>query len=207
VKPSIAACCICALAASACAPVFSDLQSARLAGPGRVEVTPTASTVDFTDEDESDDVQNEFGVQVAHGVHERVDLRYRYVAVDVDGEIVNVVGFGPKVGLVKDHLALALPVGFAFGSGIDSSESWEIQPTLIGTLPVTRNFDVTAAGKVIYPFAAEEPETFVALNVGLGLGPSDKWVVRPEVGFLWDPGEGGHYRHLSIGFSYLFGKR
>lgn len=216
VMRAVAVCGVTALAGTGCAPVFSDLQSARLAGPGRVEVTPSATTTHFSGDEESAKVQDEFGLQAATGVHDRVDLRFRYVRVlpeELDDDIagdsmgVNVVAFGPKVGLVKDRLALAIPVGFAFGGDIDSGETWEIQPTLIGTLPVARHVDVIAAGKIIYPFAAEDPETFVALNLGLGLGPSGKWVIRPETGFLWNPGEGGHYWHLSLGASYLFGKR
>jgi hypothetical protein len=198
-----------ALAAVGCAPVFSDLQSARLAGPGRVEVTPSVSTVHDQD---SFHIQDQFGLQVATGVHERVDLRVRYERVEVDGAGannvgVNVVGFGPKLGLVRDHLALAVPAGFAFGGDIDSSKTWEVQPTLIGTLPVVKNVELTAAGKYIIPLTAEDSDNLVALNVGIGLGPVDKWVIRPEVGFLWDPGEEGHVVHLSLGFGFLLGRR
>ena len=66
---------------------------------------------------------------------------------------------------------------------------------------------MVAAGKIIYFLTADDAESLVALNLGLGLGPSDKWVIRPEAGFLWNPGESGHYWHLSLGASYLFGKR
>jgi hypothetical protein len=199
-----------ALASSACAPVFSDLQSARLAGPGRVEVTPSVSTVHDQD---STHVQDEFGLQVATGVHERVDLRLRYERVEVDGGAdpaddfgVNVVGFGPKLGLVRDHLALAVPAGFAFGGDIDSGKTWEIQPTLIGTLPIVKNVELTAAGKYIIQLTAEDSDNLVALNLGIGLGPVDKWVIRPEIGFLWNPGDEGHFRHLSLGFGFLLGR-
>ena len=44
-KGSLAVCL--AAAAAGCAPVFSDLQSARVARPGEVEVTPSAWTVHF----------------------------------------------------------------------------------------------------------------------------------------------------------------
>jgi hypothetical protein len=211
----IAACSSAALAAMGCAPVFSELQSARLTGRGAVELTPTATTTHFSGERESLKVQDELGLQLAAGVHDRVDLRVAYVRVDVDDALaedtaipgVNVLSFGPKVGLVKDRLALSVPVAFAFGEDIDSGESWVVQPTLIGTVPIARNLDAIAAGKVLYPFTAEDPETLVGLNLGLGLGPPDRWVFRPEIGFLWDPGEGGHYWNLSAGFTYRFGPK
>jgi hypothetical protein len=216
VKQSIVACLFGALAAAGCAPVFSDLQSARLAGQGRVELTPSASFVDFSDEG-TNHIQDQFGVQVATGVHERVDLRFRYEQIRVAGEEwddappadlhVNVVGFGPKLSLVKDRLALAVPAGFAFGGDIESGETWEIQPTLIGTLPITRHLELTLAGKYIIPLTADDGDNLVALNLGLGAGKLDRWAVRPEIGFLWNPGEEGHFRHLSLGFSFLFGRR
>jgi hypothetical protein len=199
-----------ALLAHGCAPVFSDLQSARLVRPGQVEVTPSASAVDLV-EDGSEHVQNDFGLQVAAGVSDRVDVRARYTRVVIDqddtGDLgVNVVGFGPKVRLIKDRLALAIPVGFAFGQDIESGDTWAVEPTLIGTLPIVKNLDVTVAGKYLAWLSADDADNLVAVNVGLGIGPPDKWVIRPEVGFLWNPGEEGHFRHLSLGFSFVLGQ-
>ena len=137
VTRAVVLCGAAALGGTGCAPVFSDLQSARLAGPGRVEVTPSATTTHFSGDEESEKLQDEFGLQAAAGVHDRVDLRVRYVRVrtaelddDVGGDSVgvNVVAFGPKLGLVKDRLALAIPVGFAFGGDIDSGRRGRSSP-------------------------------------------------------------------------------
>jgi hypothetical protein len=201
-----------AAVAADCAPVFSDLQSARVTRTGEFEVTPSASMVHFADED-SVHIQNDYGIQVAGGVYDGIELRARYAHVitesdgDQPGIGVHVFGFGPKLRLVKDRLALAVPFGFAFGGPVeDSGETWEVQPTLIGTLPITKSLDVTAAAKYIIPFT-EDADNLVALNVGLGIGPADRFVVRPEVGFLWDPGEEGYFWHLSLGFSLVLGAR
>ena len=200
------------LVAHGCAPVFSDLQSARLVRVGEVELTPSASAVHFAEED-THHIQDEFGLQLAAGLSDQVDLRARYALVVVqaddsddvaDGDIgVNVVGFGPKVRLVKDRLALAVPIGFAFGGGVETQNTWIVEPTLIGTVPLVRNLDLTVAGKYIAFLSADEADNLVALNVGLGIGPSHKWVFRPEIGFLWNPGEEGHFRHLTLGFSVV----
>src|SRR5262245_49856737 len=63
--------------ATACAPVFSDLQSAKLVAPGQVELTPGIGTVKFSnpDEDDSGRVQDQFGIQAGLGLHEAVELR------------------------------------------------------------------------------------------------------------------------------------
>jgi hypothetical protein len=181
-----------------CAPVFSDLQSAKLVGTRHVEVTPNISTVSFSDSDGTEHVQNEVGVQVATGVHERADLRARYTWV----EGVNVVGFGPKFGLVKDRLALGVPIGFAFGSDVDSGNSLQVHPTLIATVPAARTVELNGSLKYLVPLAKDGGDNLIAFNFGLGLGPK-RWKLRPEVGFLINPGEEGHFTQFSLGFSFF----
>ena len=209
-KGSFAVCL--AAAAAGCAPVFSDLQSARVARPGEVEVTPSASAVHYAEEGTTP-IQDEYGIQVAAGIAHGVELRARYtrVVVPSDGEFeggaVNVLGFGPKASLVKDRLALALPVGFAFGGDIESGDTWTVEPTLLGTVPLVKYLEVTAAAKLVVFVSAENADNLVALNVGLGIGRPDRFVVRPEIGFLWNPGEEGHFRHLSLGLSFVLGGR
>jgi hypothetical protein len=130
---------------SACAPVFSDLQSARLVGRDRVEVTASASRVSVSSEELDDgddiDVTDQFGVQVATGLTDWMDARLRFERVelkDAGGDEVggvNVLGLGPKFQIVKDRVAAYLPVGLAFGEDVDASETWQFHPTLLLTLP------------------------------------------------------------------------
>lgn len=197
-----------ALGASACAPVFSDLQSAKLVDKGRVEVTPSFSHVGLSvpDEDEGH-VQDEFGVQLGVGLADAVELRGRFAHVQVadDGPSVEVVGVGPKVRLVKDRLALYVPIGRAFADieDADYSESWQVHPTLLFTQPVNQNLEVNASAKYLIPLNSGDSENLVAFNLGLGLGRDvHKFAVRPEVGFLFNPGEEGHWYHFSLGLSY-----
>jgi hypothetical protein len=205
---------ILAAALPACAPVFSDLQSAKLVDKGRVELTPSASRVGFSndDDDESGHVQNDFGVQVGVGLHEAVELRGRYEHVKVagDGPSFEVVGFGPKIRLVRDRLALYVPVGRAFGGPDDSdlvnsdlSETWAVHPTLLFTVPAHRTVEVNASAKYLVPLKGKGGDNLVAFNLGLGLGPNlERWAIRPEAGILLSPGESGHFYHLSLGLSF-----
>jgi hypothetical protein len=192
---------------SGCAAPFSDLQSARLAGPNRVEVTPSYSAVSSSDEGERESVQDHFGVQVATGVSDRVDLRARYERINLkdDDSGVNVLGFGPKFGLVGDRLAFYVPVGFAFGEGIEVSETFQVHPTLLLTVPVHESIELNGSVKALIPITERDIDDLIAFNFGVGLGPDlRRWVIRPEIGFLFNPGEGGHFRHLSIGLTYYF---
>jgi len=190
------------LTGAGCAPVFSDFQSAKLVGRDRVEVTPSASTVSFSGDD-GGHVQDEYGLQLGTGVLDRMDLRAGYVrAAGVNG-----VGFGPKIAFVKDRLALALPVGFAFGEDVEISKTWTAHPTLLLTQPVTRRLEVNASVKGLIPLTEDWGGTLVAFNVGLGIGDLGRWAIRPEIGFLFDPGESGHFTQFGLGFTLFAGKR
>ena len=189
------------------APVFSDLQSAKLAGPGQLEMTPSFSSVSFSSEGESEHVQNHLGIQAGLGVFDIMDFRLRYERLSVDqcdnGTFgVNVLGFGPKFSLVKDWAAFYVPVGFAFGEDIEVSDTWQVHPTLLLTLPVNKYIELNPSAKVLIPFQSER-DTLFAFNLGAGISANlDKWAIRPELGFLINPGESGSYMHLSIGFTY-----
>jgi hypothetical protein len=194
-----------------CAPVFSELQSAKLVGPGHIEVTPSFSSVSVSSEGESEHIQNHYGIQAALGVSSMMDFRLRYERVSVDLQDmdsdesfgVNVLGFGPKFSLVKDMVAAYFPVGFAFGEDIEVSETWQIHPTLLITVPISKYIEFNPSAKVLIPLKGEQ-DTLVAFNLGTAISANlEKWAIRPEIGFLYNPGESGHFMHFSIGFTYF----
>jgi hypothetical protein len=208
---------------SGCAPTFSDLQSARLVGPGGMEITPSYSQVHYSDDEDLDIVQHHFGVQFATGIGSGIDLRLRYESIHADGDwddeggnwsgmepmfdAVNVFGIGPKFGLVKDRLALFVPVGFAFGSDIQTGETVQIQPTLLFSVPFDRHIELTTGAKALLSLDSDNDDLY-ALNLGLGLSKDlTSWAVRPEVGLLRNPGEDGTFWHFSLGFSFFRGSR
>ena len=148
-------------------------------------------------------MQTHVGIQVAVGVAEQADLRFRYenVSVTDDGPSVSVVSFGPKISLAKNYVAAFVPIGFAFGSDVEVSETRAVHPTLLLTAPLHRSVELNASAKYLLPLAKDN-ENLVAFNFGLGLGPNlDRWVLRPEVGFLTNPGEEGHFTHFSLGLT------
>ena len=199
--------------AAACAAPFAEMQSARLAGRGKVEVTPFYSHMDIADDGETAKLQDVFGMHLATGITERLDLRARLERVvvnDAEGVdfSVTVLGLGPKLSLIPDQLALHLPVGFAFGSDIDESQTWQFHPSVIGTIPVVQTAEFNGSFKLLIPIsdAGENNDVLLALNLGLGIGPDrSRWAIRPEVGFLRNPGESGTIRHFSIGFTLFLG--
>jgi len=58
------------------------------------------------------------------------------------------------------------------------------------------------AAKYLVPLSEEGGDNLLAFNLGLGLGPpKGRWTLRPEIGWLIDPGEEGHDTQFSIGLS------
>ena len=198
-----------AMSLSSCAPVFSELQSARTAGQGNIEATPSFSTVSFSHEGESEGIQNHIGLQLAYGITATVDLRFRYEHIwfkDSEADqTYNVIGLGPKFSLLENNIAFYLPLGRALGE--NTSETWQLHPTMLFTYPALNNkLDITFASKYLIAFC-EDCDNLVALNLGLAISEDvRRWAVRPEFGMLFNPGESGHFWHLSLGFTYGFGR-
>ena len=193
-----------AIVAISCAPLFSELQSARLVGKGNIEGTPYFTSTSISSDGETDHVQNHYGIQVAYGLINGLDLRarYEYISVSQGGGATNVFGIGPKVGLLKDRIAAYVPVGFAFGGDVDGIEEVEVQPTLLFTIPAWKYLEINPSLKGIIG-----DEFYCAFNLGLGLSTNlDKYVIRPEYGMWFNPGEKGHYGQFSVGATIYISK-
>ena len=202
---------VAATAVAGCAAPFSDFQSARTLEPGQFEVTPSYSYVQFREGGESEKVQDEFGLQAAVGVGERVELRAKYFALrvsdDGDSETFNALAFGPKVSLLEDQVALYAPVGLGFGGDIETAETWQLQPTLLVTLPISGQVELNPSAKAQI-WLNNDADNLLALNLGAGLSNDlTRWAVRPEVGVMINPGEDGAFLHFGLGFSAAVGER
>jgi len=188
-----------ALLPVACAPVFSDLQSARMLPKGEVEITPQGTSTWFSDADESEHVQNHVGAQIGVGVSDRAELRLRYERIHLADDGANLVAMGPKIGLVPDRLALHLPIAVAFSG--DGDRFWAAQPALIATFPVSDFVELNPSVKYTIPIDDEDGYRGLAFNLGLGFGPRDgTFVVRPEAGIMFAPDDVRYYQ-ASVGLS------
>lgn len=187
-----------------CAPVFSELQSARMAGAGQVELTPHYSTTSVAEGGDSEGIQNHLGLQLAVGVSPKVDLRFRYENIwlkesgILDG--LSLIGFGPKFSLIQDRLALYTPFGTAVGDGV--TDSWQFQPTVFLTLPVVpQKLDFTVAPKLVVQFC-DDCDSYFAFNTGLAISSDiTRWAFRPEFGLLFG-GDNSTASHFSFGISF-----
>ena len=194
-------------------PPFSSLQDARLAGRGKIELTPFYSSIGSVSGGESSHSQDDYGLQGFWGAARWLDVGFRYEYLNYPGsggeydtsESAHTVAAGPKFSLIKDHVAVGLPVGFAFGEDIRPRDTWKFMPTALFTLPLWKTVDVNLSAKALIPLQ-RGPGTLYAVNVGLGIRPGGGAVnFRPEAGMLVGPGGGGWNYHLSLGISFKFG--
>jgi hypothetical protein len=193
---------------TACAPLFSDMQGARLLGKKEFEITPGYSSVGIVDEDYNEGVNNFLGVQAGYGLSDKVELRFRFEhswlkksfseeEADTKDNSFNVIAFGPKISLLKDRAALYLPIGLA------ASNLLEFQPTFLFTIPVIENkIDLNPSVKHIMNLCDGCWQPLAAFNVGLAVSSDiSKWAIRPEYGVLYNLSAPGHFQNFSIGLS------
>ncbi len=192
-----------------CAAPFADLQGARLAGRGNVEVTGSFSSLSYAGSGQTEAIQREYTAQLATGAGDNTDWRFRYTRIGPpggsEGGGINVFGTGPKFALSRDRFAVALPVGFASGEGIDVGDTFQVHPTVFFTYAAASGLDVNLSGKLLLSVRGGEPG--FAANLGLGISTDiERWAVRPEVGVLTYTNSEGYFRHLSIGLSWNLGR-
>lgn len=201
---------------NSCAPVFSDLQSARTAGKGGVEVTPSYSSVSMNSDGSTEAVQNHFGVQAAYGITPKIDLRLRYEFIGFKDEEwrdelgnFHIWGFGPKFNLLPDKISLFVPVGGILNTEDSDGSNLELQPTVLLTYPMFNNMiDLNLSAKYIIFLSDGGDGNWIAVNFGLALGKDvTNFAIRPEYGILFSPGDEGSYRHFSIGLTKHFGRK
>lgn len=194
----ITVCVVILIGVKSCAPVFSEMQSAKLVDQGNYEVTPGFTAVDVDGSD-----QTEMGFQAAYGLSDAADIRLRYVYAKFDDAELkyHVIGAGPKFRIIEDRMAFYVPVGFAFGQDVKESETVAIHPTLLFTMMAGQYVEINPSVKYLYPFDSDSND-LAAFNIGIGFSTDySRYVIRPEYGWLFDP-EGSlsdNYSQFSLG--------
>lgn len=190
------------------AQVFAEYQSARSIGKGNTEITGHYTSVSISYDGESAKVFNVFGIQSGLGFGENFEIRVRYDRLNFDGEGsggYNLISFGPKFSTKNGRFAALLP--FASTSS-DGESLWQVNPTLMFSLPITEKFEVTLTPK--YVITLEEgskiDDGLMAFNLGFGIEFLEKWMARPEGGLMFMPGEDGNFFNFGLGVSRKLGK-
>ena len=122
-----------------CAPVFSELQSARTVGENNFEVTPSGSLISFKRDGDEEQVQNHLGIQIAYGITPKFDIRLRYERLWLYGDGFfgygyDVIGIAPKYSILKDRIAISVLLGTLLAEG--GNEHWHLHPTMLFSIPL-----------------------------------------------------------------------
>ncbi|MEO7427621.1 MAG: hypothetical protein ABI036_20725 [Fibrobacteria bacterium] len=207
-------CMSCALAISALGTqgcyIYSAFQGARTLEEGRYSVSPSASVVTFSNNGESRWMTSQFGLQGGVGLGNGLELQSRYERVEGHYSLIDDMGYNYldvalKYGLIKDKLAIGMPIGFMFGENVDEGESWQLHPSLYLTFPAARFLDINFSTTGLYFLNDSDDHFLLAFSGGLGIRPGeDGFTLMPEVGILTDPGEDGHFWHWGLGASMEF---
>lgn len=187
--------------AQGCAPMFSD---ARLVGRGQTELTASLTPTGASVMGDSRHLMNDFRVQGMHGLTDRLDLGVGYARLQMTrgGTGAHAIGFGPKLSVVPDRVAVAVRTGFLFGDEVPFAESWHLDPTLLFTVPLTDRVDLNPSVRFLIPFC-EDCETLLGFNVGVGISPGSRRLkLRPEIGLLFSPRESGVVWTMGLGLSF-----
>ena len=186
-----------------CFYTHGSYQSARLLATGETEFVPYYQAETFKMDGLSDLKGAEYGVQVAHGLSESINVRLRFEKLAPDGmDAWSYIGLGPKFGKPDGRFAFDLPVGMFFGKAVREEKSWQIHPTGIFSLPLTSSLELTGFAKLLFFF---DTDTDPLYSVGLGGGvwtPGKQFTVRPEISMVKGFRDSGTHTSIGVGVAY-----
>jgi hypothetical protein len=159
-----------------------------VADRGEFRIAPYVSSAEELGEEDAENVI-EYGGLLGVGTGDKVEIQLRHDRFDgteEDDDPYNFTSLGVKIGAVPEKLGVVLPIGVYWGGGLESSETVQIMPSLIGTAPVSQSFEVFGSAKLIYPFS-DDLFTWFTLGFGAAVGPDVKqWAIIPEIDFSWE---------------------
>ena len=200
-----------------CAPITSDMQSAKTAGQGGIEMTMNVGSLEMDSDDEmvesEGSVQDNFGISFAYGITDNIDVRARFESIEipsVEGEEVempsySLMSFGIKYGIIEDRLAFYLPYSSYNTDEAGTDPANLIAPTLLYTTTVGNAFELTPSVKYLLPLGdiAEDNDPGLAYNLGFGYQLFGKFTLRGEWGQYIPGGDGETiFSQTSLGLTY-----
>ncbi|MDB4728339.1 transporter [Saprospiraceae bacterium] len=191
---------------SCVAPVNSSYESAKTLGKGNMEAMGHYTRYTASLDGETEKSNENYGLRVGYGANDKFDVSMQYIlmnaAQDEEGpSTVNYLALAFKYSLLKNKIAASLPVGTYF---YDSESTFFISPKLLFTYPVNEKFETTFASKIDF-YLEEDSEANLGFNLGFGISKNlSQWAIRPEAGYLFNPGDEGGYWSFGVGFNYYF---
>ncbi len=118
---------------------------------------------------------------------------------------------GPKIEVIQQHVAFYFPFGSMFYLNTNKKRSIDsnfdgttihFHPTMLISYDIHPYARLTQSAKILFNFA-DDADVLLAANTGLALG-NQGFRIRPEIGFMTQPGEQDWFMHYGIGFTLGF---
>ena len=192
------------------APINSHYESARSLRKNNMELSGSFTSYHTSDEIVQSFNRN-FGCKLGYGITDNFDLKASYQRIipsdeDFRDEIkgVNFLSLEPKFTIAPDVFALKVPVNVYFYSMEgESSSEFSLSPTLLGTIPVSDQFEVGVAASYQI-FLEDDTDNFLGFSLGFGLSQDlNQWAIRPEIGYQFMPDNpDGGFLNFGIGLNF-----
>jgi len=190
-------------------PINMTQDRAKTIGKNRLEVA--GSYTKYSDEENNQVGNNNYGGRIGYGLSQDVDLKVRYerlVSTNENGGAGNYLSLLPKINLYQQKISLLVPVCSYFGDYIfDDDSRYSIAPEIIGTYSFGTNADISGMikGDYFFPTEGKSHEFYWGFKVGFGVSSDlDKWAIRPEVGYMLNPNGPGQIWSYGVGLVYCF---
>ncbi|HEU4632477.1 MAG TPA: hypothetical protein VFS22_00740 [Flavisolibacter sp.] len=202
------------------APVNAGYENAGTLGKGNVELSGNYTHYVVSSEGESEAINNNYGFKAGLGLSDRFDVKLRYeklipVNLEEDSKFkANYVSVIPKVSLKDRKLSFLMPVSRYDLTDEDldgkkiKDHSYSIAPQIIRTFTSKTNqadFSIGVKGDYIINTGEDAENDFLlGFNIGAGFSNNlNKWAIRPEVGYLFKPGDGIGFWNMGVGVQFI----
>lgn len=200
------------------APVNTSYERAATLGKGGLELAGSYTHYSFSGDGESAATNNNYGGKIGYGIDDKLDIKVRYeklVPVDMgtDSKLkANYISVIPKFSIKDKKFAFLIPFSrYNFKDESEAGEtikdhSYSIAPQFIGTWTnKTNQVDLSLSMKGDLIINSEgDNQILMGFSGGTGFSSNlDKWAIRPEVGYLFKPGEPGGYWNVGVGLQVI----
>jgi len=193
------------LFAIGCVPINSCFDSARMLQKNQVSVKGNYSSYIYNENNESNSSNYNYGIGLGYGISDRLNIQSRYELItfpDNSTDFYHYFDIAAKYSFITNRLAGSLPFGVYAAQG--EEPTFVTSPRVIASYPFDNHIELTCSAKADL-FFEEDSDIPLGFTFGLGLSRDlNIWALRPEAGYMINPGGSGTSFTFGIGLNYNF---